>query len=63
MLKKLSDQDECIMAHKGGIKCYGDEKAMITGKFPDPWNMTKITSVGRNQEMLIEKIQLIYKKI
>lgn len=30
VLKKLSGQDKCIMAHKGGIKSYGDEKAMIT---------------------------------
>lgn len=30
VLKKLWDQDKCIMAHKGGIKGYGDEKAMIT---------------------------------
>lgn len=38
VLKKLSDQDEGLMTHKGGIKCYGGEKAMITGNFPELQN-------------------------
>lgn len=44
VFQKLSDQDECNMAHKGGIKCYGGEKAVITkGNSPDPQKRIEIT--------------------
>lgn len=57
VLKKLSDQDECMMAHTGGIMYCGGKKAMITeDSFQIPRTELKSLSVGRHQEMLIEEI-------
>lgn len=57
VLRKLSDQDECLMAHNGGTKCCGCEKAMITEDiFQIPRTELKSCLVDKNQEMLIEEI-------
>lgn len=56
VLKKLADQDGWTTAHKGGIKCCSDEKAMITEDILQT-SKTELKSlpVSRNEENLIEE--------
>lgn len=52
----LADQDECTTAHKGGIKSYSDEKAMITEEtLQTSKTELKLLPVSRNEENLIEE--------
>ena len=52
VLKKLSEQDECLMAHSGGTKCCGWEKALVTEDTVQmPRTELKSRLAGKNQEM------------